>query len=67
MTDSAILHQAHNYTVLCCAVVYSIVAIEVITTSFIFKFLEGSGGGNSSFPHLCMKHFRSLVPRNVKD
>ena len=50
MTDSAILHQAHNYTVLCYGAVYSIVAIEVIMTSFIFKFLGGSGGGEFQFP-----------------
>ena len=60
-SDSAIIQpivMLYLVIVLCTL----IVAVEVIMTSFIFKFL----GGNPSFPHLRMKPFRSLAPRNVK-
>ena len=54
-------NTAYNYAVLCYCVIYPIVAVEAIMTLFIFKFL----GGNPSFPHLRMKPFRSLAPRNI--
>ena len=49
-SDSALMHWAYYYAVLCYCVVYCIVAVEVIMTSYFSNFCGGDPSAPQPFP-----------------